>query len=108
MRKVVTDVFVASKFMQIKTSAESRGIEFNMSLRRVRQLLSTQRCYFSGVELISNDQKAPNQLTFDRIDNTKGYVDNNVVVCSSKVNLMKGNLTIDNILMLYKGVKKKI
>ena len=102
----VSDLEVAKKLVAIKTSADSRGIEFNMSLKRVRQLLNTKKCFISGVKL-NRIQQDPNQLTFDRLDNTKGYTDDNVVACSLRVNRLKDSLTIDDITMLYMAIVKK-
>ncbi len=101
----VSDLDVAKKLVSIKVSADSRGIEFDMSLKRVRQLLTTKKCYISGVEL-NKVQNDPSQLTFDRLDNTKGYTDDNVVACSLKMNRLKDSLTIEDITMLYMAIKK--
>jgi hypothetical protein len=103
---MVSDVDIAQKLLAIKSSADSRGIEFNLSLRKVKKLLSTKKCYISGVEL-NKVQKDDNQLTFDRLDNSKGYIDDNVVACSLRMNRLKGELTIEDITMLYKSVVKK-
>ena len=103
---MVSDVDIAQKLLAIKSWADSRGIEFNLSLRKVKKLLSTKKCYISGVEL-NKVQKDDNQLTFDRLDNSKGYIDDNVVACSLRMNRLKGELTIEDITMLYKSVVKK-
>jgi hypothetical protein len=87
-------------------SADNRGIEFDLSLKRVRQLLNTKKCFISG-ERLNRIQQDPNQLTFDRLDNTKGYTDDNVVACSLRINRLKDSLTIDDITMLYMAIQKK-
>lgn len=102
----ISDLEVAKKLVAIKTSADSRGIDFDLSLRKVRQLLATKRCYISGVKL-NRVQNDPNQLTFDRLDNTKGYTDENVVACSLKMNRLKDSLTVEDITMLYMAIQKK-
>ena len=102
----ISDLEVAKKLVAIKTSADSRGIDFDLSLRRVRQLLATKRCYISGVKL-NKIQHDPNQLTFDRLDNIKGYTDYNVVACSLKMNRLKDSLTVEDITMLYMAIQKK-
>jgi hypothetical protein len=38
----VSDLDIAKKLVAIKTSADSRGLEFDLSLKRVRQLLNTK------------------------------------------------------------------
>jgi hypothetical protein len=66
----VTDIEVAKKMISIKHSADTRGIIFDMSLKRVRQLLNMNKCFITGADLnrVNGDD---NQLTFDRLDNTK-------------------------------------
>ena len=104
--KKITDLDVAKKLLAIKSSADSRGIEFDLSLKSVRKLLNAKKCFISGVVMnrIAGDE---NQLTFDRLDNSRGYVDDNVVACSLKMNRLKGDLTIDDITQLYLAIQKK-
>jgi hypothetical protein len=78
-----------------------------MSIKKVRQLLNTKTCYISGTKL-NRIQGDPNQLTFDRLDNNKGYTDDNVVACSLRMNKLKDNLTIEEITMLYMALQKKL
>jgi hypothetical protein len=103
---MVSDFDVAKKLVSIKSSADSRGIEFDLSLRKVRHLLNAKKCYISGVTL-NRIQGDDNQLTFDRLDNSKGYTDDNVVACSLRMNRVKDSLTIGDITMLYKSIVKK-
>jgi hypothetical protein len=103
--EVIDDIKIANKLLALRNSAKSRGIEFGLSFNRVKRVLNTKRCYFTGVKLNHNaDDK--NQLTFDRVDNDRGYVDNNVVACSKWFNQMKSNLTVEEIKLLYKGIMK--
>lgn len=102
----VSDIDVAKKLVAIKTSADTRGIEFNMSLKRVRQLLNTRKCFITG-QTLNRIQGDDNQLTFDRLDNTKGYTDDNVVACSLRMNRAKDALTVEDITMLYMAIVKK-
>ncbi len=104
---MISDIEIALKMCQISASAKSRNIPFDMSFKKIKQLLLTKRCYFTNVELnnIHNDE---NQLTFDRVDNTKGYIDSNVVACSKRFNTVKGNLTPIEIELLYKALMKKM
>ena len=72
-------------------------------------------CFYTKVPL--NFIKSPekirgNQVSVDRIDNSKGYSKNNIIFCSAKANLLKGSVSIDmchKILALYEerqGVDK--
>ncbi len=44
--------------------------------------------------------------SIDRVDPTKGYVDNNVVACTVEFNSKKTNLTLNDIEILFKRTKK--
>ena len=103
----VTDLQVAQKLISIKSSADNRGIEFDLSLKKVRKLMNTKKCYISG-SVLNRTQGDPNQLTFDRLDNSKGYTDDNVVACSLRMNRLKDSLTIEDITMLYMAIQKKL
>ena len=106
MRKSRNDEHVANKFLSLVSSARSRGLTFNLELKDVRKLMSTNKCFYSGVEL-SKVVGAPNQHTIDRVDNDKGYVKGNVVACSSRMNYLKKDMNVAEIVMIYKGLKKK-
>jgi hypothetical protein len=101
---MITDIDVATKFMSLKHSAQSRGIEFGLSLSRVRQLLNTRRCYFTRLPF---EQEGPFARSIDRIDSSRGYVDDNVVACTIEINRRKSDLTLKEIECLYRGMIRK-
>lgn len=103
----IKDIDVALKMQQINASALSRNLEFDMSFKKVKQLMQTKKCYYTKVALTCNG-KASDQLTFDRVDNTKGYIDSNVVACSKAFNEKKGCLLPSEIIEMYKGLTKKL
>lgn len=100
---VVTDDDVVNKYINKKSSSNSRGLEFSLSLKKIRQLLETKICFFTGVLFDNTDA---NKLTFDRVDNSKGYTDSNTIVCTQRFNLLKKNLTVEDIEFLYLGLQK--
>ena len=72
-------------------------------------------CFYTGVSL--DFIKSPyrgNQVSVDRLDNSKGYSKNNIVFCSARANLLKHSVSIDmcrKILALYEerqGLTKTI
>ena len=106
MRDKANDLEVAKKFIQIQLRAVKKNLEFDMSLTRIRTLMNTQRCFFTNVVMTRGDGNDKNQLSFDRIDNSKGYTDANVVACTTRINLLKRDISIDDIEYLYKGIQK--
>lgn len=95
--------FVAKKYLMLMQSATNRGLEFNLSIEELSQMLRKKECYFTGEPLVSfvhcRDQvnsgevELPaNYLTVDRLDSDKGYVSGNVVICSNEINQLKDRM----------------
>jgi hypothetical protein len=101
----LTDVDIAHKLLYIHRSARKRNIEFDLSFLKTKKLMKAKKCYFTGNDLnyIPNDD---DQISFDRVDNDKGYTDDNVVACSRSFNSKKSDLTVEDIKNLYKGLLK--
>ncbi len=94
----ITDLEVARKMIKIFQSAQDRKLEFDLSFRTVKELLSYSTCYYTGKEFEEDGQYA---RSFDRIDSDKGYVEGNVVACTIDINSKKSNLTFEEIELLY-------
>ena len=101
-----SDVDIAKRLVRTEQSATSRNHEFDLSFNRLKKILNTKKCFFTGVILNTVDDSHPNYLTLDRVDASVGYIDRNVVACANSFNQKKGNLTAEDILLLYKGLKK--
>jgi len=98
-KPIISDVEVAKKLVNIHSSAQSRNLEFNLTFEYVKKLLEYTTCYYTNV-IFTED--GPNARSFDRVDNDKGYVVGNVVACTVDINGKKNNLSIDEIVCLYK------
>lgn len=99
------DVTVAKKLIHLSQSAKDRNLEFDLSFKTVKRLLSVKKCYYTGVEF-DDSSNGPKSRTIDRIDASKGYVEDNVVACTYEINNKKVNLTIAEIELLYKKMIK--
>ena len=97
---------VLSKRLQILKSANSRGLEFNLTDANVRKLLNTKVCYYTGVAFNENNDPL-NIRTFERVDDTKGYVQGNVVVVTLRANRIK-NLLVEQDNELNIGIEQFI
>ena len=95
----ISDVEVAKKLVNIHSSAQSRNLEFNLTFDYVKKLLEYTTCYYTNIPFTED---GPNARSFDRVDNDKGYVIGNVVACTVDINGKKNNLSIDEIVCLYK------
>lgn len=103
----MTDLDIAQRLVRTEHSARARGKDFDISFTKMKSLLTAKKCYISGRSLQSHDPTAPDYLTIERLDNDKGYVEDNVVACSKVMNGKKGDLTVQEITMLYKALKRK-
>ena len=98
-KPIISDVEVAKKLVNIHSSAQSRNLEFNLTFECFKKLLEYTTCFYTNVTFTED---GPNARSFDRVDNEKGYVVGNVVACTVDINGKKNNLSIDEIVCLYK------
>lgn len=80
---------VSLKLSAIRNSASRRGLEFNLERSDIEVLLKRKTCYYTGARFSST---LGYTRTFERLDNTKGYVKGNVVPVIHKANQMKSFL----------------
>ena len=76
-----------------KRSAEKRKIEWLLSDNFARYLFQ-QSCFYCGIT--PNQRNELNNI--DRVNNKKGYINNNVVTCCKNCNFMKWIWGINNFL----------
>jgi len=99
IKPYISDIEVAKKLVNIHSSAQNRNLEFNLTFEYVKKLLEYTTCYYTNVQFTED---GPNARSFDRVDNDKGYVVGNVVACTVDINGKKNNLSIEEIVCLYK------
>ena len=100
--EILTDYIVAKKLIQLKQSADSRGIVFDLSFFAVKKLMNAKVCFYTRKKF-GEDLDA---RSIDRVDSSQGYVDGNVVACTVDINRKKANLTHDEILLLSTRIQQ--
>ena len=84
-------------------SAEKRGLVFKIG-KTVFSILTNASCYICGKKTTNDHQNG-----LDRIDNSIGYLENNVHSCCGNCNYMKSNYTykkfIDKCVSIYNKIK---
>ena len=92
-----------------KQRAKVSGLEHTLT---IDDIVIPDFCPVLGIKLETGDRKNHfNAPSIDRIDNTKGYIKENVVVVSTRANLLKKDATINELVMLakfYNELKEKI
>ena len=81
---------------QIKASAKKRNIECSLTIVDLNNLMFPIRCPVLGLELKFHRGKAlDNSYSIDRIDSSRGYHIDNIVVISHRANKLKSNATLE-------------
>jgi hypothetical protein len=98
---IFSDYKMCYDYIQRFKKAKEKGVICTLTFKRYKQLRKTTKCFYSGVKIT--------QLNFslDQVIPGKGYTDTNTVVCDNLLNSKKGNLSVEEIVFLYKGMKKK-
>lgn len=87
-----------------KLRSKQKKLEFNLT---IKDIVLPEYCPVLGIKFkLDNEKLAPNSPTLDRIDNTKGYTKDNIIVVSMKANFTKGNSTIEELGKIYFFYKK--
>jgi hypothetical protein len=81
--------------------AKRRGLEFSIPLKEYSAILS-KGCYYCAADIGRNKG-----VGLDRLDNSKGYVKDNVVSCCTACNLGRNNnFTPEEWTVMIKALKK--
>lgn len=91
----------------LKASAKSRGIEFDLTPTDIDDIGIPITCPVLGIPLIFNrGAVSDNSVSFDRIDSTRGYTRDNLVVVSYRANVLKNNASLDEMRKLLEFYDK--
>ena len=97
-----------SWFQKFESSARLRGLEFSITAKYIQKLWEEKdkKCALSGLPLdwqgVSNDITA----SIDRIDSSKGYIEDNVQVIHKHVNMMKQSYGNDYFIALCRSIAR--
>lgn len=96
----------------IKNSAQDRGLEFDITIEYVWKLFISQnrKCFFTGYELCFSELSTENNkqtASLDRIDSSKGYIEDNVQWVHKDINFMKGAASNDKFIQRCKLIASR-
>lgn len=86
----MNDVQIAMYYIDKHDNAKKNGHEFSLTFSEFKKVTSRKTCYYTSLPF--NSENKEYRKTLDRIDNTKGYIPGNVVVCLNVVNNIKSAL----------------
>ena len=83
-----------SWFYGFMKSAITRGYNWEITIEYIDDLYNRQngKCALSGIDV---SWKGTRTASIDRIDNSKGYTEDNVQIVHKKINMMRGVLTVE-------------
>lgn len=89
------DNSMARIYRETKQGARLRALSFCITQQDLEDLWNKQnkRCFYTK-ESMTFVKGEPNKVSVDRLDSTLGYEISNIVLCCSRVNLMKGSLSL--------------
>lgn len=95
---------------RLKRNAKERGYEFDLTKEQVRAVV-TQNCHYCGSlpTQVTKYRRCNGSFTYngiDRVDNSRGYVESNVVPCCGRCNRAKDTMDVEEfkvwVVQIYK------
>ena len=97
-------------YNSFRTSAISRGLDWELTIEFIDALHEVQsgQCVFSGLPIGWSERGWDHSASIDRIDNSKGYLPDNVHLVHKEINMMRGSLSIDRFIDLCTHIANKV
>ncbi len=95
-------------FLTCRNNAKKRSIEFNIDKAFIESLWGKQegKCFYTG-DSMTKELSNENSWSIDRINSSKHYTEDNVVLCCYRVNVCKNNLTLEEFISMSQKVINK-
>ena len=87
-------------------SAAVRSLDWDIDIDYIADLLEQQqnKCFLSGIPITAVGDFNHITASIDRIDNSKGYSRGNVQLVHKKVNMMRGQLSVEDFVAFCSAV----
>jgi len=96
--------FAQMKFTKQRAGAKERKLDWELSQNHVHTLIKeTDRCFISGRKLVL-EVNHPDGPSLDRLDASKGYYVDNVVVTSQLINKARGEMSVEEFVKMCRDV----
>lgn len=98
--------YIIHSLFEAKKRADKRGLKFDLEFK---DIIVPNYCHILGIQLVRGSDNHDNSPSIDRIDNTKGYTKDNIIIISNRANRIKNDSTTDElekITLFYKNIKK--
>lgn len=92
---------------QLKNSAAKRNIPFTLLPKDIDEIGIPITCPILGIPIHFHRHHAKDDsISFDRIDSSKGYSIDNLVIVSNRVNKLKSNATLEEMKQIVEFYEK--
>lgn len=95
------ETFMGDRFNKVRLRAKKNGVEFNLTKEYLIDLYKHQKgnCFYTDehMTLMTGQGRKPTGISIDRIDPILGYSNDNVVLCTSRFNTIKSNMSLEEI-----------
>lgn len=103
LRMSSLDRYIRSTLSRKRAFCKKNGIEFNLTYEGLLSRWEGQsgKCFYTDTQLeivrFRTKEQKPFSPSLDRVKPQEGYTNGNVVWCINKANIVKSNLTLDEI-----------
>lgn len=105
----ITDKDTTQLWRHLRDSAKERGIPFDLTPSDIDDIGIPISCPILGIPIyFHKNHVKPDSISFDRIDSSKGYTKDNIVVISQRANSLKSNATLEEMEALVNFYKPLI
>jgi len=106
VKKDDIEYYLKDRFFGAKSRANAKNISFNLTLDYLRELWNIQegKCAISKIKMSHTilEGKLDVNASIDKIDPSKGYTIGNVQFVCNRVNMMKSDMSMDNLIYFCK------
>lgn len=107
--KSIEESGLTKVFCSYRSGAKNRGIDFKLTKKDIEPIIKSN-CYYCGIEAsnIHKNEYSKKEYRYsgiDRLDNTKGYLVDNVVPCCIICNKAKRDLDLNDFLNWIERLK---
>lgn len=95
----------------VRDTSKSHKKEFNLTHEYLLELWKSQngRCHYSNFPMkCTTGNKSPEQVSIDRIDSSKGYIQGNIALCCLSINFAKNSFSEQDLRLFLKNIKNTI
>lgn len=105
----ITDKDTTQLWRHLRDSAKERGIPFDLTPSDIDDIGIPLTCPILGINIyFHKNHVKPDSISFDRIDSSKGYYRDNIVIISHRANSLKSNATLEEMEALVNFYKPLI